>query len=61
MVFASGAKLNKSKSLGLYIGNWKICRVIYVELSGATWENVWGKFKNVIKLNKIRNLRLFGK
>ena len=77
---ASGARLNKLKSWGLYIGNWgnmqndlygiqwckdsiKICGVKLGnnDYVCETWENVWGKFKNVIKLNKIRNLKFFGK
>ena len=41
------------KLCGVQLGNTN-----YVS---ATWESVWGKFRNVIKLNKLRNLRLFGK
>ena len=41
----------------------KICGVKFGnnDFVNETWDGVWGKFKNVIKLNNIRNLRLFGK
>ena len=41
------------KICGVKLGNHK-----FVE---DTWETVWRKFWNVIKLNKLRDLRLFGK
>ena len=77
---ASGAKLNKEKSWGVWIGNWgnmgsnlfgiqwtfnnlKICGI---QLGNGnfikeTWEKILTKFEKVINLNKLRNLRLYGK
>ena len=44
---------DKIKICGVKLGNHN-----FVE---DTRETVWGKFRNVIKLNKLRDLRLFGK
>ena len=78
--FVSGAKLNKEKSWGVWIGNWgnrdnnlfgiqwtnnnlKICGIQvgngnYIE---DTWDRILVKFEKVLNLNRLRNLRLYGK